>query len=571
MELMKHYINGIEIRPKNADVIGVRLDFTGDWEEAELNVDSITLTNEAYSEVMSHVAQLGLFEGIPYTVTIGTLQLDYFVNMTQSAQFSDSAVECKIQRRRATNWFMQRANATSWEVVHRNSPITGAFDVPYIIVRDNQVELLVMLAISTYSLTKELIAAVRDLVDVTRGFIQAITPNPTAPPLPPPGAIIAYALQLAAQIVYTAAVLIALIKVVKDLIELICPKVRYLKGQKVKNLLQQGCAYFGYNFESTLLDAIPQLTILPVPMVDTNPSIFNILLGNSTTYYNLPYPTSMDTVPNVGDLLTSVKQWCNGKIRVIGNTVHLERRDYWYNLASQSVVNTLNQQAVRENSYTYNFGEMWKRHYSHYLFDLADTHTINSIAGIQSEKSTEPITVVNSDLVTITGLVDIQYNFALASRKNELTYIEKQLLILAQLGDTVINFFGGNSSLASLVTGRIGVMQISQQYFTNTKMMYTVGGKQPANYLDYIGAPVVYDNYHAIDQVAENLKELAKSEIPFSQTQLDSLLLNNVLFDQSGNKLEILTFEYVSDAAEAEIEYSVYSDKGTNTKTVTIK
>jgi len=63
---MKHYINGIEIRPQNADVIGIRLDFTGDWEEAELNVDSITLTNEAYTKINQSVSQLGLFEGVPF-------------------------------------------------------------------------------------------------------------------------------------------------------------------------------------------------------------------------------------------------------------------------------------------------------------------------------------------------------------------------------------------------------------------------------------------------------------------------------------------------------------------------
>lgn len=561
---MKHFINGIEIRPVNADSIGIRLDFTGDAEEAELNTDSIVLTNEAYSLVNSHVSTLGLFEGVPYKIQMGTLEIEYFINLTQTAKLSDSEIECQIQKTRATNWFMKRANSTSWEVVNKKTPITGGFDLPYIIVKDNQVELLIMLSISTYSLTRELIQATRDLVDLIAAGASALTPVPTA------GDVIAFALKVAAQIVYTSAILIALIKVITQLIELICPKVRYLKANKVKSLLQQGAAHFGYQFSSTLLDEIPQLTLLPVPLVNDNTDIFSVIIGNDTTYFNKPYPSAMDTTPNVGDLFEAVKKWCNGKIRVIGNTVHLERRDYWYNLSSQSIINTLNLQDRRENQNTFNFGEVWKRYYTHYLFDYKDTHTVNKIRGIQSEKSTEPINVVNPEMVTITGLVDIQYQWSLAARKNELNITEKALFDVATLGDSVISFFGGNSSFAATVSGRIGVMQISEQHFTNTKLMFTIGGKQPSNYLDYIGADAVYDRYHFINEVDKNLKEIATASIPFAPKQFENLLNNNVLFDEGGNQLEILTFEYVNAAAEAEIEFSVFSDKGVNTQTITI-
>jgi len=570
MDIMKHEINGIEIAPLNADKIGIRLDFTGDADDAVLNVDSITLTNEAYTLINQSVAQYGLFQGIPYTVKLGTLTLEYFVNLTENAQFSDSSVTCTIVKRRSTGWFMTQANATSWELLHSKTPITGEIKIPYVIVKDNQVETLITLALTGYALTKELIQAIKDVSEMTAATTQAATPNAGVPPSLDTGDIIALALKIAAQIIYIAAITIALIKVITQLIELISPRVRYLKGNKVKSLLTQGAAYFGYSFSSTLLDAIPQLTICPVPLQSTNLDIFNVIIGNTTTYFNKHYPSAMDTTPNIGDLFTEVKKWCNGKIRVIGNVVHLERRDYWYTQMSGTIVNTLNLQDKRENSHTYNFGDMWKRYYTHYLFDYADVNTINNIQGIQSEKSTEAISTNNSDIVTIKGLVDLQYNWSLAARKNKLNVAETVLVEITDQVDSLINTLGGNSSLSALITSKIGVMQISKQHFTNTKLMYTVGGRQPANYIDYIGANAVYYTYHYINQVSLNLKEIGSATIPFSPTQLQQLINNNVVTDEQGNKLEILTFEYISEGAQAEIEYQMPSTLGTNTKTITI-
>jgi hypothetical protein len=570
MEIMKHEIGGIEIRPENADNIGIRLDFTGDADDAVLNVDSITLSNEAYSLINASRAQWGLFQGIPYTVKLGTLTLEYFVNLTENAQFTDSTVTCSIVKRRSTGWFMQQANSTSWEVLNSITPITGGFDIPYVIVKDNQVELLITLALTGYSLTKELIEAIDQTAQTTAAITQASTPNVGVPPSVDTGDIIALALKLAAQIIYIAAIIIALAKVITQLIELISPKIRKFKGNKVKSLLSQGAAMFGYSFSSTLLDAIPQLTICAVPLEKSNPNIFNIILGNSTTYFNKPYPTSMDSTPNIGDLFTEIKKLVNGKIRVIGNVVHLERRDYWYSQMSGTVVNTLNLQDVRENSHTYNFGDMWKRYFSHYQYDYADINTINKINGLNSEKLTMPVNALYSDIFTVKGGVNIEYGFSLAERKDKLNVAESALVEITDQVDALLSFFGSNKSLSSLITSKIGVMQISQQHFTKTKLMYTVGGRQPANYLDKIGAPAIYNAYHFINEVQLNLKEIQTASIPFAPKQLQDLILNNVLVDNKGNKLEILTFEYISEGAQAEIEFQTPSTENTNTQTITI-
>jgi hypothetical protein len=45
---MRHFLNGVEVSPRNRDSIGVKSNFTERPTELELNVDSIVLTREAY-------------------------------------------------------------------------------------------------------------------------------------------------------------------------------------------------------------------------------------------------------------------------------------------------------------------------------------------------------------------------------------------------------------------------------------------------------------------------------------------------------------------------------------------
>jgi len=73
----KHFINGNEIRPLNADSIGFKIDFTQDYNQPELNTDAIILTNEAKDLVLNHIDTYGVFEGIPYTVKFANTTLEY--------------------------------------------------------------------------------------------------------------------------------------------------------------------------------------------------------------------------------------------------------------------------------------------------------------------------------------------------------------------------------------------------------------------------------------------------------------------------------------------------------------
>lgn len=572
--LTKYSINGTYFRPTNADNIGFKMDWTGDIAEAELTVDSIELETDAKRLVIEHINTYGVFEGLPLTIEVGSLTLDYYIDLTDNPLISgagDSSIEVTIKRRKAVDYFKEQADGLSFEALNKTNPIT-LIDVPYLIIKDNQLEMLIMLGISMFTITKALIEGVKELVTIiSAGAVASATPSVSiAGPVINIGAIIAYVLRIAAQVIYLAVMTIALIDLTKQLIELIFPPIRKLKAVKVQELFIKGCAKLGYTFSSTILSAMPQLTILPVPLKEEQKSIFTTLFSLNNGSFTKGYPTARDTTPTLGRLVDAMQEMFNASIRVINSVVYLERRDYWVLNSQVQITTTLNLQDKRENQWRYNLGEAWKRYWIHYQLDSNDLNTLDNIDSSQAEYSTEPVMVQNADLVSIKGLADVSIPFAFGIRKGSLSYVEEATLPFAQLADEVVQFFGGSSNLVSQVQGRIGVLQLSQQYFTVSKLMYTIGGKQPSNYLTKIGANVIYQNYHAINQVKTNFKKIYDDPVRFSTFNFEDIIDNNYVTDQDGNSLEILTLEWINEAKEAQITYAEKSNEGDNTKTILI-
>lgn len=568
--ITKHFINGTEIRPQNAVSIGFKADWNGNPKEAEITVDKLVLVTNAYSLVMEHIFNgAGLFEGIPYRIEVDGFGIDYFIDLTDSPIFADNFMEVSIKKRKAVDKFKQDADGLSFELLNKKVNLSY-IQAPYIIVKDNQLEVGMMLGITIYSLTTELITQIDRLNDLVTAGIQASTPNVGVPPSIDTGDVIAYVLKVIAQIVYTIALIIALIDLVTQLMELIFPPVRYLKANTIKYLIEAGCNYLGYSLSSTKLDQYDKAALIPVPLQKTNKSIFNFNINFNTQSYTKGYPTASDSTPTLGSLIDAVNVWLNTDFRIIGSTVYIENQNYWYSQNGVNIQNTMNIQDTRQNSYTYNFGDMWKRCYLHYLTDIADSHTYDNFTSTDCEYSTEPLTIVNADLVTIKGLNDINIPFALGDRKSQLNFIEKVALNMAEIADNLINFFGGNSNLAGKVEGRIGLLQISQQFYSVTKVIWAINGKQPSNYLDIIGANAIYQKEHVSNQVKENFQKVFTSSIPFSQSQFLQLLENNVVNDQFGNELKILTFDWINETSVANIQYTEKSTDANNIQTILI-
>ena len=96
---MRHFLNDIEIAPRNLLDIGVVSDFTNRPDELSLNVDKLILPREALEIIQNHLQTQGVFEGIPYRVEMAQgIVLQYYVDLTENAIFRDFEIEVTIKR-----------------------------------------------------------------------------------------------------------------------------------------------------------------------------------------------------------------------------------------------------------------------------------------------------------------------------------------------------------------------------------------------------------------------------------------------------------------------------------------
>ena len=157
--------------------------------------------------------------------------------------------------------------------------------------------------------------------------------------------------------------------------------------------------------------------------------------------------------------------------------------------------------------------------------------------------------------MTIAGLNDVSIPFALGGRKNGLNWLEKLAKSFFEVADEVINAFGGNGNYEAQIDARNGVLTISSQFFAQTKLLYTVGGKQPSNYADLIRASTLYDNYHSINEIQVNdYKIITDAPIRMNGEGFLALLDNNYA-EINGVVCEILKVNFKDEESIAIIDY----------------
>lgn len=553
---MRHFINNIPISPRNILDIGLSTNNIGNPQLLQIDTDTIILPREGKDLILNHVATQGVFEGIPYSIELETgLKLEYYIDLTEGTVYRDFDIEVKIKKRKGYDNFLDNSQGLSFELMNVKGVNFNFIDIPYLIIPENQAEIGLTLAIATYVMTKEAINATRDLITATTNLIKAVTPNISLVPAPPLGEIISLAIGLAGQLVYTLAVYVALVKLAQQMFELIFPKVRYYKGTTIKELVDQGCKYLGYKLNSTLLDSMDKLTLMPVPLSKQKKGIFDYLQNDLNFSFTKGYPTAQDSVSTLGELIASIELWFNARTRVSNGVVEIERRDYWQNITTNTTLPALNIQDQRQNEYTLNTEEAWKRSYIHYQVDYSDTHTLDFFDPTDAEYSTEPTNVINSDLVSIKGLNDINIPFALGVRKDKLNWIENFAKEFFKIADSITGLFGSGTSLASAIQNRVGVTQISQQFYSVTKVLYASKGKQDANYVNEIKASKIYDDYHKINEITNNSYKIY-SDVPLRMKSTDFVsLINNNFAYINGKLCEILTINFVDEQSLATISY----------------
>lgn len=558
---MRHLLNGIEISPRNRDSIGVVSDFTGNPEVLSLNVDTVILPREANELIRNWIQNNGLFLGIPYTVEMENVTLDYYIDLSDPSNkplIRQHEVEVKLKRRNGSDDFWDKARGTSFDLMAKDNPTFFDYkDVGYFVIRDNASSDAFNMAISIFLITLELIKAAKDLQD--RAAEIATTP-------------VQGTLKFAIQLIYFISLLGALIVLMAQLFPILFPRIKYLKGLYYKEIFKKGCQYLGYTaLDSTIFTDYPGWFTLPIPLQSTNESFFDKISNNLPDYFNSGHCSASDTTPTFGDWLDEVLKQFNAKLYInpTTKTARIERRDWLQTQSSLMLEPALNLQPDRDEQFTYNTEETWKRYYISYALDYTDTHTVDGqmFGYHHAEYSTEnTMPTTQPDLVTIKGLNEVRMNFSMGAYKGNLGFLELLAIPFAVSVDVITNVitFGlGGTNYFAQILDRVNALKISNEYFGITKSLYVkpVPGNNSRVSLDrlkyetHYSATALWDNFHYINFIADNdfiIHEEAR--IRLRHSEFVALQNNNFAF--INNKwCEILRIEWIDEKSYAKLTY----------------
>jgi len=538
---MKHYINGVEISPRNNFDIGIKVDFSAKADQNNMSVDNVILANEGKRLVTEHLSNVGIYEGQLYDVKLGgNLNLQFFIDFTDALIIKDTEVEVKLKKRFSHDNFWDNSQALTFDYLNTQSPITS-YEVGYQINPTDPEGQAMFIALCIYSVTMTLLSQANE---IKKSIVEISTATGF-------GAILRAILNTALRIAYFGLLVYEALKLVKKLAELVYPKTRYFKASKVLELCQKGCKYLGYTFKSSILEGeYKDLAVIPVPINKTSKKWFEVFKDELTTLQT-PYPQATDTTQTLGVLLSSLESMFNGKIRVVNGIVQLERWDYWYNQAVYKFNSSLVLQSEAIDSYSYDFSRNFNAYLIQFQTDYSDSVTIDYFDKSNTEYHCRKTNDANQDLNLTKGLIDINIPFSRAIAKTNFTWLENQFEIMFKAIDKVSKSNYGSKK------SKKGLMQISQQFFSVTKMLIlNSGGKKISdNDSTLLSAETLWQKFHYINQ-PQNYRFVIKNgvKIPLNDTYFNQLLNYNYA-EIDGKQSEILTMEYFDEKGYAVVDY----------------
>lgn len=564
--MIRYFLNGTECNPLNKDSVNYVFNFEDRRiRTLELSVDTLEFVREDRQSIKTWIETYGYFVGMPLDIKYsnGTIVKYYLDFQDPSFRESERSFKVKLKRFKSIDNFFDNANGMSFGLLQWNQSDFSLVD--YVIIPEEQPTYYISLMLATFALSQELAKSVDEIQQSIADIVKASVPVGLPVPAPDFGAIVVAAIKLAARIAYAIFIIIALIKLLTEIINIIFPTIRQFKGIKVKKLFEKGCNFLGYTVNSTLLNALAPLTILPVPLKQKQPNWFlEIVAPNSLAYTN-GYPSSRDSVSTLGQLITALEDTFNAKIIVQNGVVTFEQEWFYKQQPNTGLLSAFNLQEQLQSEHSLNSDETFKRLVVQFQTDPTDFNTFDDTYQSLFEVSSEVNNSPTRSLELAKGFDLINIPFARGTNKGSLNFLEKSAKVLAQ----AVDLFCG-SNLAQKVSSRKNVMQISSQYFSVTKLLWMNGTRLHQEQTNFIGAQAIALNYWYSRFIDVNQKNVYESmPVAMTENELFSILDNNFITLDDGQVAEITNVQWSEIQAKAIVNYNVLRSK-INEKTVQI-
>lgn len=578
MAKIRHFINGQDLgEPRNWQDLEITIDWMQDKDAGAINVTDLAFVNEANEYLQRRIKNgisggVGVFEGEPYKIVVGDetdpeYTFDGYLDFTQEMTvLGGKEIICALRKREGEDWLNDVADGFSFNYLRDQGVIVPSdyVSVPYVINFVPDGTEIVLLSMSIYMMTKELIENVEKIAESIADVIDASTPvtSLTFTPLPvPPGFTIGtttawdlgnfllVVLKALARIAYAIAITIAIINLMDSVFEQLLPKKRFHLGMTFRKLCERACQHLGLRFQSS----IPELSWVHIPRKDAK--------GGESGENGVPQDNG--AIYTFGNLIRELKKMFNADYRIVDGTFILERRDKFKIPSSYQMPSFFNDQDNLLDRFKYNTDEIIANYNINWSLDVQDQNTLDNQVGRIFQAITSQVTTINPDLVSIKNLAEIALPFSIGREKTGLTDVERVARTLGTIVDTITGLFGGGTNFASQIENRIGSLLLSSHFLTVGKIVVMNGANLMPGQRSLLDARMLWDNYHFINSFAEYQGEhnqyLRFENQPVSMTikEFAELLKNNLSTDYQGQEYEIERVVYNPFRTRAVIDYRV--------------
>ena len=559
---IRHYRNGILVNPRDFDQAKIIMDWTGKKEAANITINSIKLVGAEGSALRDRILSgltggVGFFEGEPYRIEIGELGnsfgFDGYLDFASGVDFIDECeVECQLKREQGTDWINEVADGFSYRYLESIGVITknDFFGVPYVINYIPDGVQLLLLAISTFQVTRETIDAVKAVANQIADVIDAATLVIGVPPGVDIGNIIQAVLSLIAQVAYTALLIVALVKLIEQIIEELMPPKRYHLGIPIRLLFQRACDHLNLNLSSSLLDSLDTGTNKWVVIPSKGHRGGEKPTGADNTWKETGVPSQQDPLDTFGGVIRTFKRMFNADFQIQDGTFIFERRDYFEKTSGYVIPDTFTNQDALYDVNGFNSDEIKANYNINWAFDQQDMNTLDNQVGRIFQATLSPKVTNNANLTSLTGLEEVAIPISLAVRKDSLTAVEEVVKALATALDALAGQLGNPQSLSGKINSRIGAMHTSSHFSTIPKMVVMAGSQLQKDQRSIMAASKLWDDYHYINSFKLiNGKHnqywiYREQKIPFCFEDFVTILDNNQVETASGEIAEIESLEW---------------------------
>ena len=495
---LKFQLNGTDTKflPVKYKTIGITAQFYPVAQDFQTKLDDIVFSLEDLNEIEGWISKYGYFQGMPLDVFWSgrTSYVNIFkgqIDLSDSYKsISLNQVSAKSKLRGEVDWFSDTANQFSFAWLENEGKITNAdfVAVPYVINSVPDGMQLIMLSISLFVMIKELIQLIKEIAYLISELATGISSL-----LFGVAQILASLLKIVLLIVFAVLMILAIIELSKQIKEQIFPTERFHKGMTVKRMFEVGATQLGLTFKSDLLNLSQFNGLMILPSKGKEGALTKSIKQSGV-------PTSNSAIYKYGDFVLAMIEMFNGSVFFeAGNVMRFERRDYKKKLANFQISNVFTNQQKRIDVTGYNTDEMIGALYYSFNIDTSERNTLDNFRGTNAEYITEGKTVPNPILDNIKNAKEVRPPFALGTRKDFLTELEKFFRAFAKFNDKVVGIFGGSLNSASVVNSRVGTLSLSEYSFSVPKLLLVKGNKLVAGQRKLLSARTFLENCYCIE------------------------------------------------------------------------